>query len=189
MTLPNWTPPIRIVPSPSYLGEPTKDTLHLAVGRALNEWELVESQLALIFAHLVESKSAGARRAYGMLIAGRARREALEAVAKEFFRARSDPVKNTFSDLFKAYAVASTYRNNVAHGICYAIISSGGGFHSNWFLYPPHYNTRRRSDAAPAGASYIYKASDIDNCTERFTQLVGEANALEAYLRVKYPLQ
>jgi hypothetical protein len=72
LTLPTWHPPTKIPPSPAHLGESDKDALHLAVGRALNEWELVESILALIFGLLVESRSSAARHAYGTLIGGTA---------------------------------------------------------------------------------------------------------------------
>lgn len=191
LTLPIWNPPIKVIPSPGHLGEPNKDILHLAVGRALNEWELVESFLALIFGHLVESRSPAARRAYGTLIAGTARKDVLEAAAIEFFRGKADPMMADYYSLFNAYSTSAQYRNNIAHGICYANVSSGGHppFDFGWFLYPPLYNTRRRSGIASAEAVYIYKRSDVDHCTLRFSQLASEANDLEEYLRTTYPLR
>jgi len=50
MTLPNWQPPQKKIPSESYLGERDKDALHVRVGSAINEWEILESALARIFA-------------------------------------------------------------------------------------------------------------------------------------------
>ena len=59
----------------------------------------------------------------------------------------------------------------------------------NWFLYPPHYNTRKRKNGIDdASADYIYKASDILHCEVRFKQLSIEATELESYLRKTYPL-
>jgi hypothetical protein len=190
LALPIWNPPIKIIPSPTHLGMPDKDTLHLAVGRALNEWEILESVLALIFSHLVESISLAATRAYGTLIAGNARKEALEAAAIEFFREKPDPVMADYYILFNTYSKTSQYRNNIAHGVCYNIIVTGDtAFQSGWFLYPHQYNARRRRSIATIDADYIYKASDIDHCRLRFSQLQQEATDLEAHLRTNYPLR
>jgi hypothetical protein len=122
MALPIWNEPKRIVPSPAYLGETEKGPIHLAVGRALNEWENFEQILSWIFRHLVESSSVAASQAYGTLIAGTARRDALEAATWEFFRRKGDPVMLDYVELFAAYGNSAKYRNNIAHGICYAAI-------------------------------------------------------------------
>lgn len=190
MTLANWSTPTKELPSEKYRGETDKDRIHLAVGRALNEWETLESSLALIFGHLVEARSAAAQRAYGTLTAGSLRQKALEAAATVFFEKRPDAKREDFFKLFKEYTNAAQFRANLAHGICYAIIAAGGGgYDSGWFLYPPQYNTRRRKNIYPEGASYIYKASDIEHCMMRFSQLLTEANELEAYLRTTHPLR
>ena len=189
MVLPVWSPPVKIIPSSTHHGEVTKNRLHTAVGAALNEWEIVESILANIFGHLVESQSAAASRAYGTIMAGSARKEALEAATIEFFRGKPDPMMADFYSLFNAYSSAAQYRNNIAHGICYCRISTGGGDdNSGWFLYPPQYNTRRRSGVDNLNSNYIYKARDINHCRDRFVQLGLEASELENYLRVAYPL-
>jgi hypothetical protein len=125
MSLPIWNEPKRIVPSPAYLGEINKDVIHLAAGKALNEWENLEQILSWIFRHLVESRSIAASRAYGTLIAGTARRDALGAATWEFFRAKGDPVMLDFVELYQTYTNSAQYRNNIAHGICYATISTG----------------------------------------------------------------
>jgi hypothetical protein len=188
MGLPLWHPPKRAVPSESYLGERDKDILHTAVGRALNEWELVESSLSLIFGHFVESKSPAARRSYGTIISAVARNAALEAAAIEFFREKEDESRADLFALIKAHLKAAQYRNNIAHGICYGWLYIGGRQSSpGWFLCPPNYNTRK-NDVPAAGAAYIYKAADIDHCKKRFEQLATEATDLDGYLRKKYPL-
>ena len=188
MTLPNWQPPEKRIPSDTYLGERDKAVLHQRVGSALNEWEILESALARIFGHLVESKSMAALRAYGTIIAGR--REALDAAAIELFRGKPDPGMADLYEFFNAYSAASQYRNNIAHGICYGRVYSGGkAVPTTWFLYPPHYNTRKRKDGIhEAAAAYIYNATDIAHCEERFKQLSVVADGLEGYLRKAYPI-
>jgi len=187
MTLPVWNPPAKILPSDTYLGETSKTVLHEAVGNALNEWEQVESILAVIFGLLVESRSGAALRAYGTILAQKTRRDALESAAIEFFRGKTDPKKADFDALFKAYGDTIKYRNNIAHGICYGQVSVGRT-PTTWFLYPPQYNTNRRSGPNNKDSSYIYKASDILHCKDRFSQLAEEATVLEVYLRASYPL-
>jgi hypothetical protein len=186
MTLPNWQPPEKKIPSELYLGEREKDALHTRVGSAIDEWETLESALARIFAHLVQSESLAAVRAYGTS----GRKEALEVAAIEFFRGKSDPMMADFYELFSAYGAAAQYRNNIAHGICYGRVYLGGkGAPATWFLYPPHYNTRKRREGIKeADASYIYNAADILHCETRFKQLSDAANVLEDYLRKTYPL-
>jgi len=187
MTLPSWTPPEKILPSETYLGERDKSVLHERVGSAINEWEILESILAEIFRLLVESKSMAAARAYGAMAP---RHEALRVAAIEFFRDKpNDPKRDEFFNLFKAYNAAAEYRNNIAHGICYGWLYIGGKAPpTTWFLCPPNYNTRKRKNDV-RDAAYIYNASDILNCEERFKQLSAVAVELELYLRNTYPLQ
>jgi hypothetical protein len=189
MTLPVWQPPVKNLPSETYLGERDKAALHQAVGSALDEWENLESALARLFGHMVESKSGAALRAYGTIISGR--KEALEAAAIEFFRDKipPDPTMADFFELFTAYGSASQYRNNIAHGICYGRVYVRGKAPTTWFLYPPFYNTRRRKKSfRDEAAEYIYQAADLARCEERFSQLSAAANGLEDYLRKIYPL-
>jgi hypothetical protein len=177
------------VPSETYLGEPTKDSLHMAVGAALDEWENVESGLARIFGLLVESKSIAALRAYGTITSGPGRKEALKQAAMIFFRGKSDTMEDDYYSLFNEYSKAAGYRNNIAHGICYGhIFFKGVTTEPGWFLFPPQYNTRKRSSADAAGASYIYKVSDIDSCKTRFSHLSAESDTLENHLRNAYPI-
>lgn len=187
MTLPIWNPPTKILPSDTYLGETSKTILHEAVGSALNEWELVELILAAIFGLLVEFRSGGALRAYGTILNQKTRKEALETAAIEFFRGKPDPMMADFYALFNAYGDTIKYRNNIAHGICYGQVSVGKT-PTTWFLYPPQYNTNRRSGPNNKDLNYIYKAADILHCKDRFSQLASAAIALETYLRKTYPL-
>lgn len=190
MALPSWDAPMRVLPSQLYLGEATKDPIHLAVGRALSEWENIESISAVIFGRFVELRSAAAIRAYGVLTAGTIRREVLEAATWVFFRDKGgDPAMLDFVELFAAYGGSAQYINNIAHGICNSFIMTAplGQFQTGWFLCPPHYNTRRRS-FLDANAAYFYTAIDIDKCRRRFTQLSIEAADLDLYLRTNYPL-
>jgi hypothetical protein len=189
MPLASWHPPTKRLPSDTYRGEATKEPLHLAVGRALNQWECLESALAEIFRLMVDSRSMAAARAYGTISSAIGRRDALKAAASEFFRNKSDPCTDDFGKLFKAHESAAKYRNNIAHGICYGIVDVGKG-PIYWFLCPPQYNTKKNerlnSNRIFQGSDYVYKASDILNCENRFEELCEEPNRLGVYLRTTY---
>jgi hypothetical protein len=190
--IPEWFAPEKKLPSATYLGEIDKDALHTRVGSALDEWETLESSLALIFRHLVESKSAASLRVYGAILSTRSRKEALQVAAAEFFRGKSDTISEKLNSLLNAYEKASQYRNNIAHGICYGWLYIDGKKTAapNWFLCPPNHNTRKRKNGIDnSEAEYIYKAADIEHCETRFKQLSSAATVLGEYLRKTYPLR
>ena len=63
-----------------------------------------------------------------------------------FFRGKSDTMEDDYYSLFNEYSKAAGYRNNIAHGICYGhIFFNGVTTEPGWFLFPPQYNTRKRS--------------------------------------------
>jgi hypothetical protein len=88
MALPTWNPPARIESSPAHRGETTKEAIFVAVISALSEWERLETPMADLFSHLIETSSRAARRAYGTIQGAEGRRHALEAAATIFFRSR-----------------------------------------------------------------------------------------------------
>lgn len=60
-------------------GDPNAEQTYRAVGQALTRWEKLENQLATIFAATIRGKPGGAaRRAYGVIPAGRTRVEIFE---------------------------------------------------------------------------------------------------------------
>jgi hypothetical protein len=183
MVLPIWNPPVSKWVDGMH-GEDSKDLLYIAVGQALNEWERLESTLAFLFGRLCESHSIAARRAYGTMMSGRGRKDALEAATIEFFRDRGDAMMDDFFKLLNAYSKASEYRNHLAHGICNAIVSSAD--HSGWFLCRPQY-VMKGDRQGITGADYVYRASHIGQCYVRFGQLADEAGSLDSYLAKSYP--
>ena len=190
MTLPIWHPPSRTLPSDKYRGEPTKDGIHMAVGSALSEWEHLETFLAQIFGHLAESHSIAPQRAYGTILSAQGRRAALDAATEEFFRSRPhNPIQSELENLFEQYAKASTYRANIAHGICYSynFLDPKNPHNWGWFLCPPVYSTRK-TGLDFFSSTYFYKINDISHCEKRFDTLRNEAIRLSNTIATTYPL-
>ena len=173
-------------------GDAASDTLYLAVGKALSQWETLEIELGQLFAVLVESPSQAASRAYGVVASALGRRDLLEKAAEVYFAKRSEDDYTTFDNLMKALKHASTCRNNIAHGHVreYAAPDmEGGGF----YLVAPDYNTRRTvafidlsADSADPFAysrhRYAYTATQVTEVGGRFAVLAREANNLARQL-------
>jgi hypothetical protein len=76
-----WPTPILEFKS---IGSGTPEEIFLSVGRALTQWEVIESVLGWLFGHLVESDSHAAQRAYGVISNTGGKRNALENAAEIF---------------------------------------------------------------------------------------------------------
>jgi hypothetical protein len=194
MALPQWHPPAKLTNADINpgTGELTKEPLHAAVGSALDSWEKLEVFLAHLFDTLVEARTAAAMRAYGTIQGTQGRRQAIEAAASSFFRFPSDPLIVDIFTLANAYFSASTYRNNIAHGITISMTSEVNGLPigERHYLVPPPYNTRkwplvwtRAGDIRILEIAYVYRAKDIKHCEVRFEQLATEAEFLTQELK------
>ena len=184
---PRWSPPVRLVPSPDFLGEKSTAPIHEAVGRALSTWEHAESALIKLYQLLCESESLASCRSYGTIESVFGRHLALKYAAEEFFMQRDHTNLKTVLALVKIYNEASTYRNQIAHGMAMQPHSFG------YFLCPASYSSRRRETPRPAvmwgfGASYFYRVSEIDNCAGHFTSILNGAITLAMELNAKYKI-
>ena len=184
---PRWTPPVRLIPSPDFLGEESTAPIHEAVGRALSAWEHTESALIKLYQLLCESESLASCRSYGTIESVFGRNLALKYAAEEFFLQRDQADLKSVLALIKIYNEASTYRNQIAHGMAMQPHSFG------YFLCPASYSSRRRETPRPEvmwgfGASYFYRVREIDNCTMHFTNILNGAMTLAMELNATYQI-
>lgn len=94
---PPWDRPGRDEP---IVGDADPSNIYLAVGLALDTWESLEEELALIFASLIGSDDPiASMRAYGSVITSRGRNEMISAAAEAYF---SDAPNATLQTTFKA---------------------------------------------------------------------------------------
>jgi hypothetical protein len=184
MVLAIWHPPTRKLPSTSNLGEESPSILHDAVGRALSRWEHLDSECIKLFQLFCETPRFAACRAYGTILGARARADALEAAAEVFFEKRDQAELSDVLSVLRAYKVASTYRNNIAHGIAVQ------PHEHRYFLCPPSYVQKKFEYPHPKkwalAAAYFYKVKDIDSCAARFEAIREEIAMTVARLNRKY---
>lgn len=163
-------------------GDADSDLLYVAVGRALSQWEELETGLSELFATFVESRSIAAARAYGTVASAQGRFDLLDAAAEVYFAARAG--RDDYRQIIKVLRLASPCRNNIAHGVVreYAAHGVDGG---GSYLVSPEYNSRRNEAFAEIEADsldpfdftrhkYAYIAEQINELCARFSLLARE---------------
>jgi hypothetical protein len=149
-------------------GDASPEPIYTAVGNALNNWEMLESEMAFLFALLIESRSRAAFRAYGRLSSATARKEALEEAALIFFGRRGTPgLPSEIKAITALSQRASARRNEFAHGVASLFRTPDL---NGWYLIPPVYNARKNRafhDLAVLGTrkwvlgNYAYTSNQI----------------------------
>jgi len=180
-------------PSTIHRGETSTTPIHTAVGKALSEWEHMESGLTRLFQLLCESPSFAASRAYGTLESSYAKAGLLRAAMEVFFSSRSAINSRDHKDtktLLAAYESAQQFRNNIAHGMAVGFHLKNGQ-HSGYFLCPPSYATKKVAKIDPReiyvlGARYWYTAQDIQHYAARVTEMLAETMRLIQEINKKY---
>jgi hypothetical protein len=150
MALPEWHPPEKHTFQDFLSREAEKEEkedIFVAVGSALNAWEGMEMDLALLFHALIEAPSGAAYRAYGTIQGAEGRRNAIEAAAVSFFRFRQDPLLAQVFSLTNSYSNTAPYRNNIAHSITLELglksEETGQEVKPGCYLLPHFHATRR----------------------------------------------
>lgn len=107
---------------PSPQGDADENNIFNAVGRALTEWENIESECARLFAvfvsaHQRRSYYAPAVRAYGSVVSFKSKGEMLRLAAEAYFKQRNkkrSAFDTRLADLLGEYAQYSNRRNEIA---------------------------------------------------------------------------
>lgn len=183
-------------PDKKLKGSDDISAIYHAVGIALTYWELVEEMYARLFAHLVESPSDAAKRAYGSIISASGRHDALEAASVIFFGdRRSDVGFSVCRKYLKARRLASARRNEIAHGMATHYSTPAEPQHGA-FLVPPFYNTGKTEayvdpdDDDPLAVfkgKYRVDADDISTFSVKIQRLYRVAESYVYELGVRFP--
>jgi hypothetical protein len=172
-------------------GDGDADQVYTAVGRALSQWEELETLLGELFATFVESRSTAAARAYGTMASAQARFDLLDSAAEIYFAERAG--QDDYRNIIKIIRLASPCRNNVAHGVVreYAAYGTDGGGN---YLVSPEYNSRRNEPFSEfesnsidpfhfARHKYAYTAAQITMLRDRFIALTREVGNFARQLK------
>lgn len=166
------------IPPRKSTGDRKPNPIYTAVGMAMSSWEFIETDLAAMFAVFTGATSwketAPALRAYGSIISYRARREALTAAARAFFRVhRMARIERSFKVALKKCDGWSDRRNDLAHGLVLRVTSIAPGY----FLWPTPYNTRKYPIETSEPA-FCYRASQIRKIAYSFKKVRQQTNKL-----------
>ena len=178
------------VPRSPAKGDAEKDTVFIAVGRALSAWETLESQMARIFGYLVspEQDSLAARRAYGAVLTFRGRREMIDAAAKAvFFLSPNASLQKSLKDITFEVGKFAGRRNEIAHGKIRTHYTKAGLFAihgwrarpNGYVLGPPDYATNKTAleeggtilTPVRHAPSYAYSSTEIAEFQSHFERL------------------
>lgn len=165
--------PPAIIPT---IGERRKDRIHLAVGRAIHQWEYVEHHLGDLFGTLLGSAvPVGALRVYGGTTGFNARQQMLIHAAEALFHFKKNQTLNDeFWRVVKQLCdPASGRRNEVAHGI---VVGEDRRDRMHYFLVPPFMSAKKRGfDSTP---TYKYTSKEIEGFKNKYRLLAGDVYRL-----------
>jgi hypothetical protein len=171
------------IPPPASVGDMEANSIFLAVGRALTEWEHVESALGQLFAFFVGAQisypnNEPAMRAYGSVVSFQGRASILEEAADGYFHANPNP---SLQDRFHQIVTVecrqfSGRRNDIAHGRQQEAWQRDG--RTGHFLMPGHHSSKGwRVSTAPT-PKYLYTSQEIDYFRQQFEHLYDKVAAL-----------
>ena len=172
LTSEDFSPPTTIPES----GDRKKDKIHLAVGRAIHQWEYVEHHLGELFGTLLGSVvPVGALRVYGSTTGFNARQQMLSTAADVLFHYHpNETLQTEFKRVTKMLCgPASGRRNEFAHGIA---IGEHRRDRMHYFLVPSFMSSRKRDiDTMP---SYKYTSKEIQPYIKKYAVLAGDVYRL-----------
>ncbi len=176
------------VPPQPKIGDSDREITYAAVGRALSQWELFESNLLQLFVVFVGSGPTAlltAARAYGTIQTFRGRADMIEGAAEVFFLIykNSDLEKriSDFMDIARNYAAR---RNEIAHGIVWTTHWAGTQKQGS-ALFPARYaSNKNKIGSFPLGETgaqvptHVYSSAEIGMFTSRFLELTSQAHKI-----------
>ncbi len=180
---PNVTPTLKVLtqgdfepPPLATVGDQHEDEIHLAAGRAIHRWEVVEHALGLLFGALVgDVKGRLSLKPYGALTGFDVRRQLIMQVAEATFDNRPnkqlhDKIKTVVDGIANNAALR---RNEIVHGL---VVGKERSDRVHWFLEPSYHSTRaRRPNREP---QYRYTSKEIEQLARKFRLLDGMLHRL-----------
>lgn len=151
-------------PALSERGGESHDKVYMAVGRALSEWEHVESSLGNIFLQITNLHILVSHEIFGAIVSSSGRADVIKAAGDAYFM--HFPVrKKRFKKLIDHVKRHSGMRNDIAHGMAI-------GTEQGCFLFPANYASKKGGGLLmPQEPLFKYSDADILDIAERFRKL------------------
>ena len=151
------------------VGDRRKEKIHLAVGCAIHQWEVVEHHLGELFGTLLGSAvPIGALRVYGSTTGFNMRQQMLSTAADVLFHYHpNDTLQTEFKRVINTLCKeASGRRNEFAHGL---VIGQERRDRMHYFLVPSFMSSKKRGiDMMP---SYTYTSKEIQPYIKKYAVL------------------
>lgn len=163
------------IPAPEPRGDADGTNVFATVGKALTEWETVETACARIFAFLVGAppnwdEMSPAVRAFGVVISFPTRCEMITTAGKAFFHLHQE-VSNYEKYISDALSEAREYsnrRNEIAHGAVKEILDHERRS-LGYYLCPSFYNPKKFPVSMVP--TYTYMSKNILYFSQEFTKM------------------
>ena len=176
-------------------GSQNRELIFLSVGRVCTTWEIVETNLGIIFGRFAESHSSASQSAYGVISSTNGRKEALKMAAEIYYDRHYKFPMEQFKYLMSHYEKAASYRNKIAHGVameftkdnismgCFLVPSFFSSKHKNAQTFSFWEKARDSKDEFYVhGNTYRYTHEDIDFLESKFQQLIELLGKFVGYL-------
>jgi hypothetical protein len=171
------------IPPLAEIGDMDANAIFVAVGRALTEWEHLETALGQLFAFLVGAQvsypnNEPAMRAYGSVVSFQGRASMLEEAAAGYFHAHPS---ESFEDRFHQIVTVecrhfSGRRNDIAHGRSQQAWQRDGK--TGHFLTPGYHSSKGWKIGATPAPKYLYTSKEIGYFREQFEDLYDKVAGL-----------
>ncbi len=146
---------------PATTSDIEENTLYLAVGRALTEWEKVEEQLCVLYRDFLDltNQPSIMEEAYRSSLQFNQRKTKLEDAANRYFTLHPDRQLHALFEEALTYAERFVdRRNDIAHGRVMSLKESDGRV--TFLLYPPFQSLP--SKVTRSNAAYTFNSMIID---------------------------
>ena len=180
-------------------GNGSDRALFESIGRALNAWEQIESELAHLYSAFLTGDrfDLPANLAYGVLNTSPLRLAGLQRVAKaHWVQHPSQDIEGEFERLSEMVDRYSARRNDIAHGIArpfqWIVAPNLEGLimiptrDSTWCLIPPHYRPKTEPGTYPA---YLLTSREINAFGAVFLNVAHALSNLSLWVTRHVPVQ
>jgi len=163
-------------PSIAEKGAKSTDELFLSAGRAISQWEILESYLLNLFAILTNSHHMTSVEIFGSVLSSTGRIDLLKGAANAMF-INYPTRKRRMHKFFEHVSRHSGLRNDIAHGHALHI-------EEGCFWVPGSYQARKNDSVYGFSGDLLYRYSptEIDAIKDTFLELTDNIRAVELLL-------
>ena len=156
----------RLPPIPAK-GNKSPRPVYEAVGEVLSTWNETEHRLVLLYGILIQSQTLAAYRSLAALLSLNSRLDVIDAAAEQCFQGGFQPILKQLRAHIRVVKIASSRRNEIAHGTVERI--NGWG----WGVLPYMFHPRKTPIGGPNPLNwrYRYTAAQLNDFTMLFDTL------------------